>query len=526
MKWKDSVASGGNDVRAMLPFLLTALLTAACFPPFDLWYLAFVALVPMLSVTARGNGRRDFLGGWLAGWVASTAIVWWVINTITHYGGISWALAIPVLLLMTWAMGLFWGVFSWARGRILKRWPAIPDVLAAPVLWVALEYGRANLPDIDFPWALFGSSQYLNLQLLQSADLFGVWTLSFLLVAANSAVAGLLPGGTLKVRSTGFVARLLPAAAVALVILAAWVYGAGRLKGEPEAGEIRVAVIQGNVEQDVKWDPAFKRVTFDLYANLSREAAAAAPDLIVWPETAAPFFFRREPRYQREMSELARETGAALLFGSPGREGEGKEASLRNRAYLVSADGELQGWYDKMHLVPFGEYVPWKKALFFVDKLVEAVGEFSPGEGPRLLEAGNRRFGTLICYEIIFPDLVRRNVRQGADFLVNITNDAWFGRSAASRQHFSSLVLRAVENRRPVIRAANTGISGFVDSRGRILTASEIFVRGHYSAEVALSSEETLYSRTGDVLPAFCAAVAMALLLAGFRRERSKRYSV
>lgn len=513
-------------MRAVFPFLLTALLAAACFPPFDLWYLAFVALVPMLSVTARGSARRDFLGGWLAGWAASTAIVWWVINTITHYGGISWAVAVPVLLLMTWAMGLFWGIFCWARGRILRRWPGIPDVLVAPVVWVALEYGRANLPDIDFPWALLGSSQYLNLHLLQSADLFGVWTLSFIIVAANSAVTGLLPVEASKGRAAGFAARLLPAAAVALVILAAWGYGANRLKKDPEAGEIRVAVIQGNVEQDVKWDPAFKRVTFDLYADLSREAAATAPDLIVWPETAAPFFFQAEPRFQREISGLARETGAALLFGSPGREGEGRTFSLKNRAYLVSSDGELQGWYDKVHLVPFGEYVPWKKALFFVDKLVEAVGEFSPGEGPRLLEAGNRKFGTLICYEIIFPDLARRNVRQGADFLVNITNDAWFGRSAASRQHFSSLVLRAVENRRPVVRAANTGISGFVDSRGRILTASELFVRGHYAANVALSKERTLYSRAGDVLPALCAAVAAVLLLAGFRRRQSRRQGV
>jgi apolipoprotein N-acyltransferase len=513
-------------VRAIFPFLLTALLTAACFPPFDLWYLAFVALVPMLSVTARGSARSDFFGGWLAGWAASTAVVWWVINTITHYGGIPWVVAVPVLLLMTWAMGLFWGVFSWARGRILERWPAFPDIIAAPVLWVALEYGRANLPDIDFPWALLGSSQYLNLPLLQSADLFGVWTLSFLIVAANAALAGLLPGEEARGGTAGRTARLLRLAAVALVILAAWGYGAGRLREEPGAEKIRVAVIQGNVEQDVKWDPAFKRGTFDLYADLSREAAAEEPDLIVWPETAAPFFFLREPRFQREVSTLARETGAALLFGSPGREGEGKNFSLRNRAYLVSANGELQGWYDKVHLVPFGEYVPWKKALFFVDKLVEAVGEFSPGEGPRLLEAGNRKFGTLICYEIIFPDLVRSNVREGADFLVNITNDAWFGRTAASRQHFSALVLRAVENRRPVIRAANTGISGFVDSRGRILTASELFVRGHYAVDVGLSRERTLYTRVGDLLPALCAAVATVLLLARLRRRKSRRYSV
>jgi apolipoprotein N-acyltransferase len=419
-------------------------------------------------------------------------------------------------------MGLFWGIFSWARGRIMKRWPQMPDALLTPVLWVAVEYGRSSLPDIDFPWALLGSSQFLNLHLLQSADLFGVWTLSFLVAAVNAAVAGLLDSKT-----KGALFGLLQAGVVTVLVLAALGYGALRLDGQLAGGEIRTAAVQGNIEQDVKWDPAFKRATYDLYARLSREAAAESPDLIVWPETAAPFFFAGEPRYQEEISALARETGAALLFGSPGREGAGKPASLRNRAYLVAADGELQGWYDKVHLVPFGEYVPWKRLLFFVDKLVEAVGEFSPGDGPRLLEVGGKRFGTLICYEIIFPDLVRRNVRQGADFLVNITNDAWFGRTAASRQHFSALALRAVENRRPVVRAANTGISGFVDTRGRILVASDLFTRGHYGAVLQLSHETTLYTRMGDALPMACAAVAAALLLADMRRgKRGRRYSV
>ncbi len=512
-------------MRSAVPFLLTAALTAASFPPFDLEYLAFVALVPMLSATAGGSWRRDLLGGWLAGWAASTAIVWWVINTITHYGGISWALAVPVLLLMTWGMGLFWGLFSWARGRVLKRWPGFPDFLVSPLLWVALEYGRSNLPDIDFPWALLGSSQYLNLPLIQAADLFGVWTLSFLIVSANAAVAALIDGGRRAGRSAGPAARALPLAVVAAAGLLVWTYGVEKLKGPAGEGSIRAAVVQGNVEQEIKWDPAYRRNTFDTYAALSREAAAEGVDLVVWPETAAPFFYQFEPGYQVEISELAKQIGTAILFGSPGREGEGRDVSLRNRAYLVSAGGELQGWYDKVHLVPFGEYVPWRSLLFFVDKLVEAVGEFSPGKGPRLLDVEGRRFGTLICYEVIFPDLVRRNVNEGAEFLVNITNDAWFGRSPASRQHFSALVFRAVENRRPIVRAANTGISGFVDSRGRILLASELFVSGHYEAEIGLSAERTLYGRVGDVLPAACAGLSVVLLLGCLRKKgRPKRY--
>jgi len=512
-------------MRSVILLLLTAVLTAASFPPFDFEYLAFVALVPMLSVTAVGSWRRDLLGGWLAGWAASTAIVWWVINTITHYGGVSWMLAVPVLLLMTWGMGLFWGFFCWGRGRILNRWPRFPDFLVSPLLWVALEYGRSNLPDIDFPWALLGSSQYLNLPLIQVADLFGVWALSFLVVSANAAAAALIGGRGRAGRPAGPAARVIPLAVVAAVGLLAWLYGADKLKAPEGEGSIRVAVVQGNVEQEVKWDPAYRKETFETYAALSREAAAGGVDLVVWPETAAPFFYQFEPRYQVKLSELAKQIETAILFGSPGREGEGRDGPLRNRAYLVSADGELRGWYDKVHLVPFGEYVPWRSLLFFIDKLVEAVGEFSPGTGPRLLDVGERRFGTLICYEIIFPDLVRRNVNEGADFLVNITNDAWFGRSPASRQHFSALVFRAVENRRPIVRAANTGISGFVDSRGRILLASDLFVSGHYKAGISLTAEKTLYGRVGDVLPAACAVLSAVLLLGCIRKERKPRRS-
>jgi len=363
-----------------------------------------------------------------------------------------------------------------------------------------------------------GYTQYRNVELIQAADIFGVWVVSYLVVSVNCAVASLFRGEGLPGRREAIL-RLLPAAGAALLLLGAWWYGLQKTLPDDETAGLEVVVIQGNVEQDVKWDPAYRRETFDIYRTLTEAGAGEGTDLVVWPETATPFTYRHEPRYCRQILDLARETGAPILFGSPAREGEGQEMTLRNRAYLVSAAGEDVGWYDKVHLVPFGEYVPWKRLLFFVNSLVQAVGEFSPGAGPVTLEVPGVRAGVLICYEVIFPDLVRRSVNGGAGILVNITNDAWFGRTAASRQHFSTLVFRAVENRRPVARAANTGISGFVDKGGRILQTSDLFVRGHYRAELHPSSERTVYGRVGDLFPMAC-AVAGVLLLAGLGRRK------
>jgi apolipoprotein N-acyltransferase len=281
-------------------------------------------------------------------------------------------------------------------------------------------------------------------------------------------------------------------------------------------------VVQGSVPQDVKWDRRFREETFRTHEELTRKAAGGA-ELISWSESATAFVYQREPDYQRRLADLARETGTPLLFGSPAFEQVDGKSSLRNRAYLLGADGTVAGWQDKQQLVPFGEFVPFAKLLFFARPLVQAVGNFEPGEGPRLLGGQDKRFGALVCYEVIFPDLVRRFVEAGAIFLVNITNDAWYERSAASEQQFAHLAFRAVENRRPIARAANTGISGFVDANGRVVSASPLFVRGQWAAELPLPARTTLYTRWGDWLPRLCTLLALAALLAPlmprFRRE-------
>ena len=385
----------------------------------------------------------------------------------------------------------------------------MPGLVAAPVLWTACEYLRAKLPDLEFPWALLGSALSGQLSLIQVADLGGVWIVSFVaaLVAAGCAAFAGAP------RGRGWNAGWRPLAAALAVLAACGIYGQWRL-GEPQPDRsVRVAVIQGSVPQDVKWDRRFREETFRTHEELTREAARGGADLISWSESATAFVYQREPEYQRRFADLAREAGTPLLFGSPAFEHAGGKRSLRNRAYLLGPAGDVAGWQDKQQLVPFGEFVPFAKLLFFARPLVQAVGNFEPGEGPRLLGDPGRRFGALVCYEVIFPDLVRRFAAAGATFLVNITNDAWYERSAASAQQFAHLTFRAIENRRPIARAANTGISGFVDANGRVLSASPLFVRGQWAADLPLPSRITLYTRWGDWLPRLCVLIAIALLV-------------
>jgi len=494
-------------IRPLVLALLSALFVIASFPPFDFGLLGLVALAPLLL--ALPGARRPFLLGFGAGWVAFTGVAWWVYYAMAHFGGIPPLVAVPLTLLLTAIMAAFWGLFTWAHARLRRAIPRGPDIITVPILWTAAEYLRASLPDLEFPWALLGLSLYRHLPLVQVADLGGVWAVSFLAALCAAGVASFVRDP----RGRGWDAGWKPLAAALGVLALCGSYGLFRLGQPPEGPGLRVAVVQGSVPQDVKWDRRFREETFRIHEELTRSAAAAGADLVVWSESATAFVYQREPEYQQRLAGLVKESGTPLLFGSPAFETKDGKSSLRNRAYLLGPDGQVAGWQDKQQLVPFGEFVPFKRLLFFAKPLVQAVGNFESGERPEVQSVPGGRFGTLICYEVIFPDLVRRFAAAGAEFLVNITNDAWYERSAASRQQFASLVLRAVENRRPIARCANTGISGFVDTHGRIVSASELFVRGQYQATLALSQRVTFYTRRGDWLPRMCVLIVIALLI-------------
>jgi apolipoprotein N-acyltransferase len=261
-----------------------------------------------------------------------------------------------------------------------------------------------------------------------------------------------------------------------------------------------VTVVQGNIEQDRKWDPSFQVLTAVKYKNLSLEAAARGADLIIWPETATPFYFLQEELLSSLVIEGIKQAKTYFIIGAPSFHDSQPDPykQLFNSAYLMTPEGKPAGKYDKVHLVPYGEYVPFQRWMPFLGKLVAQVGDFQSGRRGDTLKWQQRKVGMLICYEVIFPELARAMVRNGADLLVNITNDAWFGRTSAAYQHFSMAVLRAVENRRTLARAANTGISGFIDPTGRILETTPLFETTTATARVPLLTLSSWYTQWGD----------------------------
>jgi apolipoprotein N-acyltransferase len=338
----------------------------------------------------------------------------------------------------------------------------------------------------------------------------GIYGLSFLVVLVNAALAyALRPSLPSSLRL-----KALICAGAALLLASA--HGGWRLKDPVRGEEVKVAVVQGNIDQSLKWEPGLQRESFNTYKRLTMEAARSRPDLVVWPETALPFYLRQETEYRQELQSLSRQIGSWLLVGSPDYAEDGG-VRYYNSAFLLSPKQGSWEKYDKVHLVPFGEYVPLRNLLFFVDKLVAGMGDFAAGEEAKVFSLPVGRFGVMICFEAIFPELARNYRVRGANFLVNITNDAWFGRTAAPYQHLAMAVARAVENGFYLVRAANTGISAVITPEGRIIRASPLFTEDQFAAIIHSSERSTPYARWGDLFAQLCALVTIIHI---FRRLR------
>jgi apolipoprotein N-acyltransferase len=308
-----------------------------------------------------------------------------------------------------------------------------------------------------------------------------------------------------------------------LLILTAWVgYGVYRLEAMEKLAaaspKIKVAVVQGNIKQGEKWDPKMVLATLERYAALSRKVAGAR--LIVWPETAAPFFFQRTPDLSAHVENLARETRAFLLFGAPAWETTPQGEQYFNRAFLLSPQGQVVGKYDKSHLVPYGEYVPLQRLFFFISKMVQSIGELTEGPVGGVVNLPEGPVGPLICYESIFPYLSRAQMQNGAGLLVNLTNDAWYGTTSAPYQSLAIAVVRAVESRVCMARAANTGISAFIGGDGRILWQSGLFVPDAQMMELPWLPGGSPYTQYGDVFAWTCTTLTGLILIFTRRRRR------
>jgi apolipoprotein N-acyltransferase len=513
------------------------------FPKSDLGLLAWIALVPLHWALDGKSKAQAFWIGWLSGTIAFTGMMAWVVTVMNTYGKVPLVISYGILLLLAIYLGLYVGLYSagavWFR-TLIPRY----GLFTVPCLWVSLELIRTYVLS-GLPWGLLGYSQYRQIEVIQIADHMGVYGVSFLIVLVNVTLAEFL--SWLMPMLRGFRPAKLPwelVALAALLVTLSWEYGLVTLSGAPTSdiprSSISVGVVQPNVDQAVKWDTAHREETLARFDRLT-EKFGRATDLVIWPEAATPFIFEREPVYQLQLIALANRAQAPILFGSPAlRFYPDRRPYLLNSAYLLSPDGHLLGRYDKQHLVPFGEYIPFKSSLlFFLDKLVEGIGDFEAGTGPTVLTLTPKpqsaaagvaettprpvEFGVAICYEVIFPNLVRQFAANGAEFLVTVTNDAWFGSSSAASQHFSMVVFRSVENHLAFARSANTGISGFIDPFGRIVEATPIFTEQTIKATMQVWRPYTFYSRYGDVFAYGCVIICALLFLFGsFRTKGSE----
>jgi apolipoprotein N-acyltransferase len=458
----------------------------------------------------------------LAGAVYFAGTLYWLVETMTTFGGLATPLAVFAAAVLVAYLSLFPAAFAVIVSRAYGAFGSA-GLLLAPPAWVATELGRQYVWD-GFPWALLGYSQITVLPIVQIVSVVGIYGLSGLL-ALTSTVAAFV------VLDTGRRRWMVAGGTVALVAACA-VWGSARLAGNALAGEgahVRVAVLQGNIAQEDKWNPELRDEITDRYLSMTQEALDRGATFIIWPESSTPFYFEHDLFRGGAIRRLAREAGATLLIGSDQVEpvrttGEERvRERYYNAAFLVRPDGGVGAVYRKMHLVPFGEYVPLATLLFFVGPIVEAVSPFTPGEAPVLLPVDGHMASTAICYEVIFPSLIRRFVLDGSQLLTTITNDAWYGRSSAAYQHWDQAAMRSIEQGRYLARAANTGISGFVDPYGRVLQRTDLFEQALVVEDVRFLTHRTIYNRIGDVVAWGSLAAVLAALLAAWTLDRRAR---
>lgn len=513
---KASVIIGKREVqkrigwrRAIISASASGIFLVLCFPKLDLHWLSWFALVPVMALASdrRISMKMAVISGFIMGFIFFTGLLYWLFPFVSY----GFALVLSGLILGISYLSLYTSLFMAASKWIGERIKGIWWAVLAAAIWTGIEFVR-SLGTFGFPWGVLGYSQYRNVHVIQIASILSVYSISFLLVLVN----GLLAEAAIELMSR----RIKKAAQYAMVAAVCFaiplIYGFLSIRPLDGSEHIRVSVIQGNINQDQKWDLRYKVQNLNTFLRLTRISALSRPDLIVWPETAVPGYFRYDPWLRKAVTDMAVESKAFLLAGSVDMEYSGNERKFFNSAFLISPNGDVLGKYDKIHLVPFGEYVPYKKIFFFVEKIVEGEGDFSSGRDYTVFSMGKGKFGTIICYEAIFPWLVRRFVERGAQFIVNITNDAWFGRTSAPYQHAAMSVLRAVENRVPIVRCANTGVSMFVDPYGRIHKETGIFEERVISWDLPIPKGKSLYTRTKEWFPILCLALFISGLFIRF----------
>jgi len=513
---------------AWLLVLSSAILQVLVFPKPGLYYLSWGCLAPLIyavlrareadaaellaeetfSYLAPASVGQAFLLGWVCGTVVYLGSCYWVFSVMHYYGGLSRAVSAVLLLLFSLYVGLHQAVFAalvaWAaraRAGYSRR-----ALFLAPFLWVAVELLRTYL--VGFPWDLLGTTQVANTALSRIATLTGVYGLSFEIALVNAAFAA-----AFLVRPPRRRLMLAATLATAVFLQLTQYIELDRLPVDSHA-----LLVQQNVPIRESWQSAeYIGLLQSLDAISTIPPGSAKVNLVVWPESPAPFFLN-DDRFVSTISAIARRTNDFVVAGSLGvRPAAGGENLLYNSAALVNPQGQIAARYDKVHLVPFGEYIPLQRLLSFAQSLTREVGTFARGSDRWPLDAGAAKLGVFICYESVFPGEVRQFADHGAQVFVNISNDGWFGNSGAPEQHLNVARMRAIENERWLLRATNTGITASIDPFGRVVAQAPTGTRTTLLAPYSLRAETTFYTRYGDWFPCLCAIISLAGLL--FRRR-------
>lgn len=480
--------------------ILSALLLSLSFSSFNLWLLAWVGFIPLFIALEKRSLRHTFIITYLCGVIFWSLTIYWLVH-VTLIGQ-------AVLILY---LSLYFGLFGYAV-FCLRFFSASNCLFFIPSAWVLLEYIRSYL-FTGFPWSLVGFSQYKNLPVIQIADITGAWGVSFLVVFINFALY-LLLRKQLKLRGFLICVGVLFISLSYGFLKLSQDQGDGSLREpSPLFQKIKVSVIQGNIPQELKWNRQAVNFILNNYKELTIEAAQDKPDLIIWPEASVPALWGQDDTEFTRVFSLAKELKTDLLVGAVSH----LQEKYFNSALFIDKTGNPSDIYHKVHLVPFGEFIPLKNIFPFLETIAP-IGDIQAGKEQTIFKQPTD-FGVLICFEDLFPELSRHLVKRGAKFLVNITNDAWYKEGSAPFQHFAASVFRAVENRVYLARAANTGISGLIAPSGRVLSivddarGRQIFVRGYRSQNIYLAPHpNTFYNRYGDILVIFCLLFIVSMI--------------
>ena len=490
----------------------------------NFWPLLGVACVPFLVCINRGTCRQALFFGFFFGTVHFLVQLYWIVFVVGHYGGLPLYLAVFALLLLCFYMSFYFILLAALIRGITSTFSPFASLWLIPAAWVAMDYLR-SLGFTAFPWMDIGYGTASVPLLMQSADIWGHYGLTFLIVLLNTCFACcLMYKKQLKNRRAMTIS-------VVVFLAATLSYSVWRMQvidsKLADVPTINAGVVQGNIDQAQKWNPTRQGATVKTYLDQSSVLLRSdlKPDFLLWPETALPFYPPGHPLLS-PISRFLRGEQVMLLTGSPWYEREsltGDELKLYNSSLLFNTEGRIVNRTSKSHLVPFGEYVPFKKYLPFIAPLVEGVGDFIPGVIADPPACKNAKIGVLICFESIFPDISRKWVDTGANLLVNITNDAWYGKSSAPHQTLAMTRFRAVETRRSIVRAANTGFSAFIDPLGRVQDESPLFVKWQSVRPVVLMEERTVFMRGGFAFPRVCLILTLLVsLFVVWKRQTSQ----